>query len=225
MTAYEHPPLPFGAHIDEDGVWCQLLNRVANRTPRPALFLDRDGVIIKEVHYLSRAEDVHLIANAADVIAKANSNGIPVIVVTNQAGVGYGKYGWKEFIEVQERIINDLEIQGAYLNAVYACPFHANGKSPYQQSDHPSRKPNPGMLEKAERHFAIDKSKSWIIGDRASDLQAGKLFRISGGIHVTTGHGSTSEEQLTAGALAADRFQVHNATHIGDALELLNILK
>lgn len=225
MTGYEHPPLPYGAQIDDDGVWCQILNRSANRTERPTLFLDRDGVLVEEVHYLSRPQDVQLIPFAADVVAKANSKSIPVIIVTNQAGIGYGKYGWQDFIDVQEQILNDLEAQGAFINAVYACPFHAQGKPPYQHPDHHGRKPNPGMFEKAERHFAIDKSLSWIIGDRVSDLQAGKHFQITGGIHVSTGHGGTVEEQLAAGNLATEAFRVHSASGIGDALDLLDILK
>jgi D-glycero-D-manno-heptose 1,7-bisphosphate phosphatase len=225
MNAYPHPALPFGAEIDNDGIWCQVLNRVADRRPRPALFLDRDGVVVEEVHYLSRPEDVQLISGAAEVISLANAKGIPVLIVTNQAGIGYGKFGWQDFIDVQERLLADLDASNAFVNAVYACPFHAKGLPPYQHPDHPCRKPNPGLLEKATRHFSIDKQKSWIIGDRANDLDAGKQFRIVGGLHVATGHGVVSEERQAAENLKDPAFQVYTAPHIGAAIGLLEMLE
>ncbi|NQW01540.1 MAG: HAD-IIIA family hydrolase [Rhodospirillales bacterium] len=223
MNKFQHPALPFGAHIDDDGTWCQVLNRAGNRQPRPTLFLDRDGVVVEEVHYLSRPEDVQLTAGAARVIAAANAKHIPVILVTNQAGIGYGKFDWQDFIDVQERIVADLDAENAFVNAVYACPFHAKGRPPYQHPDHPCRKPNPGMLEKAARHFAIDKQSSWIIGDRANDLEAGKRFQLAGGLHVATGHGASADERQAAAALTSELFQVVTAPDIGMATDLLDL--
>ena len=139
-------PLPFGAAIGEDGIWRQLLTRVTGVNPRPALFLDRDGVIVEEVHYLHRIKDMKVMPGAADVIGRANRAGVPVVVVTNQAGIGRGKYGWKEFIAVQDAMLDELASAGAYVNAVFACPHHAEGVAPYDIADHPARKPNPGML-------------------------------------------------------------------------------
>jgi len=217
--------MPFGAEIDSEGIWCQVLNRSQGPGKRPALFLDRDGVIVEEAHYLHRVEDVSLINGAADIIGRANSLGVPVVVVTNQSGIGFGKYGWKEFIDVQERIIDELATGGAFVNGVFACPFHASGNAPYQHPDHPGRKPNPGMLLRADQRLAIDLVHSWIVGDRASDLQAGKNAGFSGGMHVKTGHGEDTMEQSAAHALNSADFKVFQAATISDAQECLPILR
>ncbi len=218
MNVYKHPPLPFGAEIENDGVWCQILNRSPNRSRRPALFLDRDGVIVEEVHYLSRVEDVRIIDGAAEIIASANAQNISVIIITNQSGIARGKFGWQHFIDVQEKILADLDNQNAYVNAVFACPFHSEGHTPYQHPDHPCRKPNPGMIEKAKRNFSIDKQKSWIIGDRAADLSAGKNGGLCRGIHVATGHGD-DVEQNAAVLLKDTYFDVVLSTSIADAIK------
>jgi len=216
--------MPFGAEINSDGIWCQVLNRCQGRGMRPALFLDRDGVIVDEVNYLHRVKDVKLINGAIDIIARANVLAVPVIIVTNQAGIGYGKYGWQEFIAVQEQILNELADRGAFLNAVFACPFHVNGKKPFQHADHPGRKPNPGMLLHAAQRLTIDLSQSWIVGDRAGDLVAGKNAKLSGGMHVRTGHGHDKNEQMNSRSLHSPSFEVINATSIADATQFLPIL-
>jgi len=224
MNSRNNMPLPFGAEIDYEGIWCQVLNRCQGPGKRPALFLDRDGVIVEEVHYLHKVEDVNLIEGATDIIAHANSLGVPVVVVTNQAGIGYGKYGWKEFADVQEQIINELAVAGAFINAVFACPFHAKGKAPYQHPDHPGRKPNPGMLLRAGERLSLDLAGSWIVGDRAGDLEAGKNAGLSGGMHVKTGHGEEQAEQTAAKVLNSNEFKVFQANQISDAAEHLHIL-
>ncbi len=223
MNIYKHPHLPFGAVIDGEGIWCQVLNRTAGRHPRGILFLDRDGVIVEEVHYLQSPDDVSLIEGASDLIAEANAIDMPVIIITNQAGIGYGKFQWQDFIDVQERILDELDARNAYVNAVFACPFHAKGLAPYQHPDHPCRKPNPGMLEKASEHFTIDRQRSWIVGDRASDLKAGQAARLAGGIHVATGHGHSPEEQRTAQELESEQFRVHAVDSIAQVSSLLGL--
>ncbi len=217
--------LPPGTELEDGGVWCQVLNRVQDRHPRPTLFLDRDGVIVEEVNYLSRPDDVQLIDGAAQVIAAANARGVPVVIVTNQAGIGYGKFEWRDFIDVQEKIINELDHQGAYVNCVFACPFHEKARPPYQQHEHRCRKPNPGMLEKAERHISILKPSSWIIGDRANDLEAGFRFGLGNGIHVQTGHGSNLQEQDAARSLTTSNFQVTSIPSIADIFSLAEFFK
>ena len=224
MNAYEHPTLPFGARIETDGVWRQILNRPPHRHPSPVLFLDRDGVIVEETRYLSQVKDVSLIDGASQIIGLANERGIPVIIVTNQSGIARGKFKWQNFIDVQEQILADLDDQNVFLNAVFACPFHANGHFPYKHPDHPCRKPNSGMIEKTEQFFSVDRKKSWIIGDRAADLKAGKNGRLAGGIHVSTGHGD-SEERDQSRSLADANFQVFLSASIANASDHLNILK
>lgn len=207
--------LPDGATIDDEGVWNQVFT-----TPEPgrsALFLDRDGVIVEEVHYLHRVDDTRIIPGAPAVIARANQRGIPVVVVTNQAGVGRGIFDWPAFADVQELILEQLAAAGAYVDAVYACPHHRHAEAPWTHPDHPARKPNPGMLLRAAAVLSVDLASSWIIGDRAGDVEAGRRAGIQGGLHVFTGHGSTDGERDLALALATGAYSVAGIASIADA--------
>ncbi|MCW9039902.1 MAG: HAD family hydrolase [Rhodospirillales bacterium] len=214
------PTLPQGATI-ENGIWLQVLSsneRGADwMAGRPALVLDRDGVVVVEVNYLGRPEDARLIPGAAELIKAANSRNIPVVIVTNQAGIARGYYDWEAFAQVQAKVLADLSDAGAKVDGVFACPFHKDGKPPFQHPDHPARKPNPGMLLAARELMGISLERSWIVGDRASDLKAGRNAGLAGGIHVMTGHGSDEGERDKAMATAEDGFIVHSVASIADA--------
>jgi len=213
--------IPEGAEL-VNGVFHQTL-RPASSDCRPALFLDRDGCIVVEVHYLHKVEDVQLIDGAANVIARANSLNIAVVIVTNQAGIGYGYFSWGDFYRVQKELNSQLAMAGAHLDGVFACPFHIKGKPPYQYPDHPSRKPNPGMLCAAAASLNLDLRRSWIVGDRAGDLSAGFNANLAGGIHVASGHGSQKGEREASLTLAENNFQALAATSIADVPELIDL--
>lgn len=215
--------MPPGARL-VDHVFHQTLRPAPSGTPRPALFLDRDGCVVVEAHYLHKVEDAKLIEGAGPVIARANERGIAVVFVTNQAGVGYGYFGWPDFFNVQEKIIGDLEKEGAYVDGVYACPFHVKGKPPYNDADHPARKPNPGMLMAAARELNLDLGASWIVGDRAGDVGAGLNAGLRGGVQVETGHGSREGEREGSLALASDEYKVLTAASLADVAELIDLL-
>jgi D-glycero-D-manno-heptose 1,7-bisphosphate phosphatase len=183
--------LPASVHgcFDEAlGIW------VCASTPapikrRPALFLDRDGVIVEDPGYLCRPNDLQMIPGAAALIAYANARGIPVVEVTNQAGIGRGYYTWKEFIRVEEVLAQMLADSFAYVDAIFACPYHRDGVPPWAHPAHPARKPRPGMLFAAEKLLNLDLRASWIVGDKLSDLEAGYYAGLRGGLHVLTGEG------------------------------------
>ena len=215
--------LPDGASIDSDGVWTQIIS--APGRGRAALFLDRDGVVIEEGHYLCRADDVRVIPGAARVISAANGLGVPVVIVTNQGGIGRGFYGWDDFAAVQERIIEELAAVGARVDGVYASPFHPEGVAPYDRADHPARKPNPGMILMAADSLELDLARSWIIGDHASDLMAAKRAGLAGGLHVLTGHGTHDGEREAAMALIGTGFRALAADSIADAHVLVPLLE
>jgi len=181
------------------------------------LFLDRDGTMVEEVEYLHRVEDTRWISGAVGLIAEANRRGVAVIIATNQAGVGRGYFGWDAFAAVQEKIARDLQAKGAFADAVYACPYHAEAKAPYNHPSHPSSKPNPGMLLNAAADLSLDLAQSWIIGDRARDIEAGLGAGIAGGLHVRSGHGEKAGEREAALALAKDGFRVLTGNDIADA--------
>ncbi len=209
------PPVQVG----DDLIWAEAFS-----APRraPALFLDRDGVIVEEVHYLHQAEKAKLIPGAAETIKLARARGLHVVVVTNHSGIGRGLYGWPEFIAVQARMLADLAALGASVDAVLACPFIAGGQPPYGHPDHPARKPNPGMLLAAADMLEIDLAASWIVGDRAGDIEAGRRAGLAGGLHVLTGHGP--HDRQAALALGRPGYAVLGEASIDEARRALPIL-
>lgn len=224
MNDYPEPTtFPEGARLT-DGIWTQTLSPREACAGRAALFLDRDGVLVEEAHYLHKVEDVVLTPNAAQVVKAANDAGVPVILVTNQAGIGYGYFKWDAFVAVQERILGELAQGGAHVDGVYACPFHAKAQGVYVHDDHPARKPNPGMLTLARDQLGVDLGASWIVGDRALDLQAGRNAGCAGGVHVLTGHGSREGERDAALAVGAPDFRVEAADNLFQAKPLIPLL-
>lgn len=204
--------------LGADGLWAQPLCEASYCRGRAALFLDRDGAVIEEVNYLHRAQDVRLIPGAMEVVRTANASGIPVVLITNQAGIGRCYYDWTHFAEVQERMIADLAEGDARIDAVFACPHHEDARPPYRHPDHPARKPNPGMLLMARDALGVVLERSWIVGDRAIDVRAGRNAGLAGATHVRTGHGARLNERETALALAAPNFPVRAADSIAALL-------
>jgi D-glycero-D-manno-heptose 1,7-bisphosphate phosphatase len=209
MSPPDHP-------LNSEGVWCEVLRRPLSG--RPALFLDRDGVVIEDTDYLCRVEDIVMIHGASSVIAAANKNSVPVVLVSNQAGIGRGYYGWSEFRRVQQAIVEILAEEGARLDAVYACAHHPEGRDGFAHPDHPARKPNPGMLLEAASDLAIDLTTSWLVGDKASDVEAAKRAGLAGAMQVTTGHG-LAERQYLAG-LQTRNFEMRFGRSITEAMAL-----
>lgn len=220
---------PANAHlrfVGADGVWRQRLRSTALPGPGPALFLDRDGVIVEEVGHLCRPDDVRLVPGAAATIAAANRAAVFVIIVSNQSGIGRALFDWGDFAAVQERMMAMLLAAGAAIDAVFACPFHPEATPPWRHPDHPARKPNPGMLTAAGELLAVDLHRSWIIGDRASDTAAGRAAGLAGALHVKTGWGSAAGETAAALALAVPgAFPVLEADSIEAATRLLPLFR
>lgn len=210
---------PRPAELDRDLTWVE---RRAPRRRAPALFLDRDGVLVEEVVHLHEVEKTRVIAGAAAVVRRANALGLHTVIVSNQSGIGRRLFGWDDFRRVQERILDELARAGARIDAVLACPHVDAVAPPYGHPDHPDRKPNPGMLLKAQALLDIDLGGSWIIGDRAGDLGAGRAAGLAGGLHVLTGFGP--EQRAAALAEEAAGFTVLTGETVRDALDRLAIL-
>jgi D-glycero-D-manno-heptose 1,7-bisphosphate phosphatase len=205
----EHP-------LDAQGVWCEVLRCPASG--QPGLFLDRDGAVVEEVGYLHRVEDIRIIPGAAEVIAAANQRSVPVIMITNQSGIGRGYYGWAEFKSVQDAIVALLASEDARIDAVYACAHHPEAEGDLAHPDHPARKPNPGMLLQAASALALDLKSSWLVGDKADDIEAAKRAGTAGALQVATGYGEA--ERQRAAALASPAFEVRFGRSIADAKTL-----
>ena len=196
--------------------------QVASLRGRPALFLDRDGVLVVEIGYLHRPEDVRLIPGAAGLIAAANRAGVAAVLITNQSGIGRGTYGWAEFQATQEWISADLAAVGGAPDMVLACPFHAEAEPPYRHPAHPCRKPRPGMILRASERLGLNLTESWVVGDRAIDLEAGRAAGLAGGVLVLTGHGAA--ERDAAFAVATGEFRVLGASSVAEVPALLPML-
>lgn len=186
----------------------------------PALFLDRDGVIVREVDYLSRPEDVVLETGAAELLHYARGRGFAIAVITNQSGIARGRFGWAEFEAVEAEIARQLSARGLALDLVVACAFHED-HTPDFTADHARwRKPGPAMLELATERLGCDLAASIMIGDKASDIEAARNAGLKASIHVLTGHGK--EERAAALKLVRPGFAVHIANDLVDALTLLD---
>jgi D-glycero-D-manno-heptose 1,7-bisphosphate phosphatase len=149
--------------------------------PRPAAFLDRDGVINVDHGYVHRVEDLVWIAGAPEAIRRLNEAGYLVIVVTNQSGIGRGYYDEAAMEAVHAALRARLAAAGATVDAIYACPYHPQARvERFRHPDHPDRKPNPGLLLRAMREFAIDRERSFMIGDKDSDMEAARRAGVAG---------------------------------------------
>ena len=146
-----------------------------SRLLRPALFLDRDGVLNEDRGYVHRWEDFCWIPGAREAVAAFNARNWWVFVVTNQSGVGRGYYPEADVLALHARMEADLAAAGARIDAFYHCPFHPEAiEDRYRHPDPPDRKPNPGMLLRAMADWPVDAARSVMVGDKAIDLEAGQ---------------------------------------------------
>jgi len=149
-------------------------------TARPAAFLDRDGVLNIDRGYVHRPDQITWIAGAAEAVRLLNSAGYVVVVVTNQSGVARGFYDETAVQELHAYMREELARKGARVDAFYYCPHHPDGTvAAYAVACH-CRKPGTGLLEQAARDFAIDRTRSFLIGDTDVDMEAARAFGIAG---------------------------------------------
>lgn len=137
---------------------------------RPGILLDRDGTIIVDSGYVGSVDRVEFIAGAAEAIAQFNRAGLPVAVVTNQAGVARGFYGLDDVAQVHDHIAKHLTEHGAHIDAFLYCPYHPDGVVAAFARMSDDRKPNPGMARAAAAALHLDLTASWVVGDRPEDM-------------------------------------------------------
>ena len=150
-----------------------------------AIFLDRDGVIIEEKGFVFEPDDVVLVDAAPEAIIRMSSMGLKIVVLTNQSGIGRGLFNEESYKKVLRRMVQLLEKSGARLDGVYHCP-HA----PWEGCD--CRKPKPGLALKAAKDLGISLSRSFVVGDKRSDMELARAIG-SKGILVRTGYGLRTE--------------------------------
>ncbi|CAN5197414.1 HAD family hydrolase [soil metagenome] len=151
------------------------------QAPVPAVFFDRDGVLNEDTAYPHLEEHLILIPGAADAIRRLNGLGYMAVIVTNQSGVARRLFTIDQMHAFNDLVVRRLGVKGARIGAVYSCPFHSDGTDPeWIHPDHPDRKPNPGMILRAIEEHHIDPARSFLIGDRQSDLEAARRAGIPG---------------------------------------------
>lgn len=146
-----------------------------------AVFFDRDGVLNEDTGYLHRAEDFRWVPGARRALRLVQDAGLLSIIVTNQSGVARGYYSEDDVDLLHDWMRKELLVEGTSLTAVYTCPYHNEGVAKaYLAEDHPDRKPNPGMLLRAMTDWNIDPERSLIVGDKPSDVEAGRRAGMQG---------------------------------------------
>ncbi|HEY7083638.1 MAG TPA: HAD family hydrolase [Hyphomicrobiaceae bacterium] len=145
---------------------------------RPGLLLDRDGIINEDIGYLHRIEDCRFIDGIFEMTRAFATRGFALAIVTNQAGIGRGLYGPDAFETLMRWLRATFADHGVTIDAVYHCPDHpSHGIGAYRR-ENSWRKPGPGMLLQAAADLGLNLAQSWCVGDRASDLEAGRAAGV-----------------------------------------------
>lgn len=159
------------------------------------MFVDRDGTLIEESGYLSDLSRLILYPFSVDAVRQLNLGGFAVVVITNQSGVARGIVP-ESFVAVAHRHIEErMTAGGAHIDAFYYCPHHPDGTIAALRTTCECRKPLPGLLERAAADLGLDLSRSFTIGDRRQDLEAGRAAG-TGTVLVRTGYGAAEEQAL-----------------------------
>jgi histidinol-phosphate phosphatase family protein len=147
-----------------------LMREAQSSGSRPGVLLDRDGTIIVDHGYVGSIDRVEFIEGSAEAIARFNRAGIPVAVVTNQAGVARGLYGIEDVGRVHRYIAEHLAKHGAHIDMFLYCPYHPEGVVEAFARTSEDRKPRPGMAKAAAAALNLDLTTSWVVGDRLEDV-------------------------------------------------------
>ncbi len=171
---------------------------------RPALFLDRDGVINQEVGYLIEPADVRWVEGIFALCRQAMLLDYRIVVVTNQSGIGRGFYTTQQFEDLMRWMRAQLQREQVVLDAVYHCPYHPEHGEGSWRREHEDRKPHPGMLLRAARELHLDLSRSVLVGDRCTDIAAANAAGLRKAFLLTgTEQGRCQEPHIEVTALEA----------------------
>jgi D-glycero-D-manno-heptose 1,7-bisphosphate phosphatase len=183
---------------------------------RIAAFLDRDGTLNEEVNFVRTPEQLIMLPGAAASVRALNDHGIVVCVISNQSGVARGLFTEKDLVPIHTKLERELEREGAWIDRIYYCPHHpTEGKPPYNVVCS-CRKPETGMLRQAAQEFGLDLRRSFVVGDRIVDIQAGRAAGATT-ILVMTGYGPHALDECRENGVIPDFI----AANITDATRII----
>ena len=167
---------------------------------QPAIFIDRDGVIIENrENYVRSWSDVEILPKAVEALRLASASQYKIVIITNQSGIGKGLIPPETARQINRRLLKIIANGGGRIDGVYVCP--------HTPDDHCAcRKPKPGLLLTAAMDLAIELSQSIMIGDALSDIQAGQQAGVAASILVLTGRGA--EQSRLPAASSLPRFEI-----------------
>lgn len=142
--------------------------------PMKAVFLDRDGVLIQDAGYPHRTQDLQLLEGVGPAVSQLNRAGYIVIVVSNQSGVARGYFSENDLLGFEKQVETELRKQGGRIDGFYYCPHLPEAKVKRYAVVCDCRKPRPGLLLRAAREHKINPAASWMVGDKCTDIEAGK---------------------------------------------------
>lgn len=145
---------------------------------KPAIFLDRDGTINVDTHYVYNINNFFFIDHVINAMLELQKMGFILIIVTNQSGIARGFFTEQQFLSLTKWMLNYLKNYNVYISAVYYCPHHMEGKVKKFQKFCFFRKPSPGMLLDAEKRFCINIKKSYMVGNSYTDILTGNLANV-----------------------------------------------
>jgi histidinol-phosphate phosphatase family protein len=159
-------------------------------TKSRAVFLDRDGTVIREKNYLRHIKDIQLIAGVVPALKKLRKHGFKLVLVTNQSGIGRGYFTEEKLLRIHDHFQEMLGKKGVRFDAIYYCPHHPDDNCA-------CRKPKLGLVKRAKKELNIDIRASYTVGDHTNDFLLGQNMGGKG-IFVLTGHGPREKEKIMA---------------------------
>lgn len=159
------------------------------------IFLDRDGVVNVERHYVHRIEDFEFVPGTPEAIRRLNDAGWKVVVVTNQSGIGRGLYTEADYQRLTAHIRDELARIGAHVDAFHHCP-HTPDWNPPHGCD--CRKPLPGLIRQAQLALGLDLRNAVLVGDKRSDIEAGRAAGVPSCFLVESGHALSDGDRAAA---------------------------
>lgn len=179
--------------------------------PRPAVFLDRDGVINRDAGYVHKVEEFFFIEGVFDACRVMSKAGYRLIIITNQAGIARGYYTEDDFHHLTKWMLGEFRRHGVEIDGVYYCPHHpVHGVGEYRRNCE-CRKPAPEMILRAAKEHSLDLHQSMLIGDKMTDIDAGRAAGVGCCILVLTGHSLSTADADRADNVFADLRDVASA--------------